>query len=219
METWLRRRPRLAPGLSPWSSPVASREKRTQLSPRSPSDVSVLSCHRRNSRRRSRARPRSRPLPGGPPRVLSPASFPSESGTHPRVRFSRDEGDRGCVDPDGSRPPWSVFHDSEFHESRRTDCLQVFGSDHRVSHAAAIVFDGSQVPFLDDVRDDESSAWLENPKRLCKYGRLVGAQIDDAVTQDHVGLCVAEEESCDSREDARGVPDTVGRGSDLAAGY
>src|SRR5437667_138817 len=150
METWLRRRPRLAPGLSPWSSPVASREKRTHLSPRSPSDVSVLSCHRRNSGRLSRARPRSRPLPGGPPRVLSPASFLSESGTHPRVRLSRDEGDLGCVDPDGSRPPCSVFHDSEFHESRRTDCLQVFGSDPRASHAAAITLDGAAAPYGDD---------------------------------------------------------------------
>src|SRR5206468_6421992 len=160
-------------------------------------------------RRRSTACRRSSPLPGGPPRAHLPALFPSESHTHLLVWFSRDQGYRGSVDPDWSRPPRSVFHDPEFHESRGSDYLQVLSSDHRVSHTAAIVFDGSQVPFLDDVRDDESSAWLEDPERLCKYGRLVGAQIDDAVTQDHVGLCVGEGESFDWREDERSVPDIV----------
>src|SRR3989475_11609512 len=145
----------------------------TRRAPPEISDAPILSRHGCSSRRRSTGCPRSSPLPGGPPRVHSPALFQSESHTHLLVWFSRDQGYRGSVDPDWSRPPRSVFHDPEFHESRGSDYLQVLSSDHRVSHTAAIVFDGSQVPFLDDVRDHESSAWLEDPERLCKYGRRV----------------------------------------------
>src|SRR5712692_1312002 len=110
---------------------------------RSPLHWSVLNHSGRNNRHRSTALPRSIPLPGGPPRVLSPALFPSESRTHLRVRFSRDEGYRGCFDPHWSGPPRSVFRDSEIHKSRVPDGLQVLSSNHRVSHTAAIVFDRS----------------------------------------------------------------------------
>src|SRR5437879_10687292 len=114
--------------------------------PEVPSDASVLSRHRCSSRHSSTSRPRSSPAPGGHLRALSPALSRSESRTHLLGRFSRDEGYRGCINPVWSSPPGSVFHDSESHESRGSDRLQVFFSDHRVSHNAAIVFDGPEVP-------------------------------------------------------------------------
>src|SRR6266571_7410381 len=152
-----------------------------------------------------------------PPRAPSPALSRQVSHLHLRSRFSRDEGDGGRLDPARPRPPWPVFNNPELRKSRMPDRLQILAADHRISDTAAVILDRAQVPFLNHVRDHESASRLQDPESLGENGSLVGAQVDDAVAQDHVRMSIRKREFLDRREDKRRIPDVVrhrsGRGA------
>src|SRR5712692_9773254 len=119
----------------------------------------------------------------------------------PPPRFARDDRHGGSFRPAWTEPPRSVFHDSNLHESRTTDRVEVFPADHRRRNAAAIVLDPAERPLLHDVGDHQATSRFQDTECIAKYVEFRRTQVDHAVAHDGFRRRIGERDAFDGREE------------------